>query len=607
MPGPNKFSPPCDCCECPQTLCVNVYCTGTTTTIPGATITVKDADDVVVGSCVTGGSSGGFGAEFSGSAGSYLSAADATTLRGDGDFWVAGWFKPKTSLGSTIRGLVSKCATATTNRSWQITHTGSTIDFTVRCGVGDETVGKTSALALNTWAFFFAAYQSDTLNISVNGGTFSQLLPDVPGVNAGTSKITIGASHDPASGSPGYIIGTLDQVAFGKSPSSSLSTIRDLLYNSGNGKTYAALTGTEKINIGILHHWSLEESSGNRADDQGSVTLAQTGTVGQGDGIDRINYVGAGCCFDIVSAVPVTYTVEVTHPDYQSATDEITFSSCSLSKNLTLYLCPTEFSIVLTSTACTSLGNPEIPANYVVSGDFTASGAVTVPGTTTLGPFTLPSTCDPEFSVALTWDSGHGAILTKTFDSSTWSPCEGNFPVTVIADAAPGSAFQGVRGIQCGNVFMPATLEYSDDYGSCTLTYGATLFDIGWVGSYTYSSGEVLPGYPGSPTTVRVNVAVRILESCTGATLTAIRRIGAACDLTVLPRQKRFVPDGFSSGGLSVNQSGSVTPSPCSTTTISHSFTFGAWSWVGTTWSSCSADSDPELATSATITGTTAT
>ena len=57
MAGPNKFGPPCGCCECPQFLVVNVRCTNGSI-VAGATVTVKDAGLSTIATGTTDGTGG---------------------------------------------------------------------------------------------------------------------------------------------------------------------------------------------------------------------------------------------------------------------------------------------------------------------------------------------------------------------------------------------------------------------------------------------------------------------------------------------------------------------------------------------------------------------
>lgn len=57
MAGPNRFGPPCGCCECPQYLVVNVRCTNGSI-VSGATVTVKDAGLSTIATGTTDGTGG---------------------------------------------------------------------------------------------------------------------------------------------------------------------------------------------------------------------------------------------------------------------------------------------------------------------------------------------------------------------------------------------------------------------------------------------------------------------------------------------------------------------------------------------------------------------
>jgi hypothetical protein len=303
------------------------------------------------------------------------------------------------------------------------------------------------------------------------------------------------------------------------------------------------------------------------------------------------------------------FTIEVSKTGFKGcataspATDTVTFTTC-VNQTITIYLCPTTFNVVITHNGCSFYGRPNVPATYAITGDISASGSVTLEGTTTIGPFTVPDgTCSMTFTVTLTASAGYGATTTYTNVISSWTPLN-DYPIDYAPTPATGSVQASGQGIICGDVFMPEELDYSDDYGSCTLTYGSGIFGSGWLGSYEYTSNNVNSVYGSTTDTVQVNVRIAITENCTGSTLVASRRIGASCDVAPTPDEKAFIPADESATNT-MAQSGTLTSSGCSTSTLTYSASLGAWS--GSAWASCTSDSDPELSSSADISGSTAT
>lgn len=133
----------------------------------------------------------------------------------------------------------------------------------------------------------------------------------------------------------------------------------------------------------------------------------------------------------------------------------------------------------------------------------------------------------------------------------------------------------------CGpcNTPLPPTLEYSDDYGSCTLTLGwhAGSGLYGWIGSYTYQSNksvvvtnECAPYsgpwcmYPrGSEITVDVRVSF-VHDSCAGGHAVVERWAPIGAGLTACPPGGVLVP--------------AVTANPNCQTAIAPTVG-GAWAW----------------------------
>jgi hypothetical protein len=190
-----------------------------------------------------------------------------------------------------------------------------------------------------------------------------------------------------------------------------------------------------------------------------------------------------GCTFTFVTA-PGTITVEVDKTGYTSASTSVDFATCNLSRSAVLTICPTSFTLQIRTAGC-----PIIPATYSITGDVTASGSLDANGSADV-VLTMPTDdCLVDFTVGITPSTGYGAASASS-PYTNINPCRTMpYGITWGPDATHVSVVYGDR-------FMPRTLSYSDDYGSCTLTFNNASQQ--WEGSYTYSSSKALgPGCGG--------------------------------------------------------------------------------------------------------------
>lgn len=224
-------------------------------------------------------------AQFTGANSEYLSKTDTDDSLDMGDitFWFAGWVY----MDSVAAGTDNFLSKGWSNGPYILFRTTAAIQWQVGDGATAPSVQAT-ALSAATW-YFVMVYHDHTNNligISVNGGAFT-----TTGHSTGTSLNATEFALGKDVAGTGYNDGRMQMWSVGKSPTDSLSTIRDLLYNSGSGKVYSDLTSAQKTSIGLVSWWSLTENSGTRADSHGSNTLTDNNTVTDNDG--KVDYAAA--------------------------------------------------------------------------------------------------------------------------------------------------------------------------------------------------------------------------------------------------------------------------------------------------------------------------
>jgi hypothetical protein len=219
----------------------------------------------------------------------YLSRADNASLStGNIDFTVTAWVYLD-SKGAN-RGIVCKGTAAGDQREWDLQYADTSDRFQFRVFF-DGTATSTTVLANSlgspataTWYFIVAWHDSvaDTINIQVNGGSVDSTAHST-GVFDGTGDFRIGANLVPNV----FHNGRISLVGFWKKVLS--STERTSFYNSGNGKDYRRLSGSEKTSLEA--YWNLHEGSGTRYDFHGANDLTDNNTVTQASGVgDNIRF-----------------------------------------------------------------------------------------------------------------------------------------------------------------------------------------------------------------------------------------------------------------------------------------------------------------------------
>ena len=181
------------------------------------------------------------GADFEATNTEWLSSADNASLStGDIDFTVAAWVKAETLAGSARR-IVTKM-TDTSVREYSLHYNAATARFTFYVAnaagalVGTVSADTLGAPSTGTWYFIVAWHDSvnNTVSIQVNNGAAdSANTTGVPADTAATFQIgAYGAGLEPFDG-------IIDEVGFWKR---TLTTAeRTWLFNSGNGRSYAAI------------------------------------------------------------------------------------------------------------------------------------------------------------------------------------------------------------------------------------------------------------------------------------------------------------------------------------------------------------------------------
>jgi hypothetical protein len=203
---------------------------------------------------------------------------------------------------------------------------------------------------------------------------------------------------------------------------------------------------------------------------------------------DASNNVEDTCTTNVsgVCTVQVPYAgdwrVEATKSGYTVAEVTRTFTCASTFSN-TLDICQTSVTFRVIVNVCCPLAG----ATVDISGGFTDTGTTDSSGEI-IFTFAKPSgSCaDVSITISVTPPTGHGAASTSQSGTVTFCPGIGEnyteFNLSPDSTHAPVCVNGGVK-------YLPKTLDYDDELGACTLTYGG-LGPSGhyWTGSYTYTT-----------------------------------------------------------------------------------------------------------------------
>jgi hypothetical protein len=183
--------------------------------------------------------------DFESTSSQYLSHADHADLRmGDIDFSIACWvyFESKTAF----RTFVSKCSNAVNKREYLLDFDSGAerIRFSVSSAGTSFTTRQASTLGtpvINTWYFVVARHDAtnNTISICVNDGTVDSVAHS-GGAFTSDIEFRIGAAVA-VGGTPNYHDGLIDEVGIWKRLLTSAEITE--LYNSGNGRDYAYISG----------------------------------------------------------------------------------------------------------------------------------------------------------------------------------------------------------------------------------------------------------------------------------------------------------------------------------------------------------------------------
>jgi hypothetical protein len=203
-------------------------------------------------------------AEFSG-ANQYLLCADnAAQSVSDITFFAGGVFSFD-ALG-VVRGLVGRRSSGTA-RDWAIFYDTNNpnqnrIKFRLYNAAGTEIASVATPNALSTdTRYFVLGYHdaaADQIGISIDGGAFVTAATGGAAPGDVTANFLIGILQATTTNP---LDGTAEKVFFGKSPTSTMTAIRDLLYNAGSPLPYAVLTTQQKTDLGLVNFYPLDDAS----------------------------------------------------------------------------------------------------------------------------------------------------------------------------------------------------------------------------------------------------------------------------------------------------------------------------------------------------------
>lgn len=211
-------------------------------------------------------------AQFTAANNEYLSSNNAVFKVGDEDFSFGGWYYPTVS-SATSMGTMGVYNSTGNNRAFLLVLRNYEFQIVISSnGSSITTTSYTGVIpVINTW--YFAVFVYDSVNnlvrVSVNGNTFHSI------AHSGGAYASSTASFNLNNYSSIYGSCRIDSAFFYKKALTQAQVTA--LYNSGNGVAYENLTADQLTNLTAW--WSLNERSGNRADEHGGYTLTDNNTV----------------------------------------------------------------------------------------------------------------------------------------------------------------------------------------------------------------------------------------------------------------------------------------------------------------------------------------
>lgn len=209
----------------------------------------------------------------------------------------------------------------------------------------------------------------------------------------------------------------------------------------------------------------------------GSAISGATYKIIASDGVTVIATLTGGTSVVFTGLTGATdYYVEVSKTGYHTKRSSLFTLACAASVSKTVPTWPTTYSVTVNVKidTCNVTG-----ATVAVTGDGTSSGSTDSSGNVILSLSSSSSAELQSLSYTITPPSGHGAaVKTGSFSVHACSPATQN--VGLIPST-------GHVAVVCGGRYLPEEMEWTDDYGACTVVYGG-FGGTGWGGDYTYSS-----------------------------------------------------------------------------------------------------------------------
>lgn len=173
---------------------------------------------------------------------------------------------------------------------------------------------------------------------------------------------------------------------------------------------------------------------------------------------------------------------------------------CATGRTFAVDLCPTTITLWLSATSCNN-GVCRIPGTLIeIAGDLT--GELTTTGVFLIGDAITLDTPDPAggdctLSVTFTATPPEGYGMEPATIERELLACSPDWTRIIGLKLMPSPGTTGARALEtfwdapfvspmgcCSGHYLSDTVNYSDDYGSCTLTYGLTGYGAGYSGEY---------------------------------------------------------------------------------------------------------------------------
>lgn len=184
----------------------------------------------------------------------------------------------------------------------------------------------------------------------------------------------------------------------------------------------------------------------------------------------------------------LSYKVRASKTGYRTRTSGTITPGCGGTSTTTIATWPTTYSVAFHVQLHDSYGDcPLSGATVTISGDGSGSGTTDASGNVTISLTSTTTSATQSLSYSIAPPSGTGAA-TKTGSISIDACSPANQTMTLIPDASHVAVI-------CNTRYMPLTLTWTDNYGSCTLTGGGG----GWTGSYTYTTTNGIKTYACAP------------------------------------------------------------------------------------------------------------